>query len=88
VVETTLPSIQEEVAELEPTKVLKSRTRGGTSEAASTQPRPRISKKRRTVRKLKESQYIKDESCNAHLDYFNYLIYLKSLEYIYIFYEM
>ena len=61
-VETTLPSIQEEVAELEPVQVLKSRTRGGTSEAVSTQPGPRIQKKRRTVRKLKESQYIEDES--------------------------
>jgi len=67
VVETTLPLIQEEVDELEPFKVLKSRTRGGTVEAASTQPGPRIQNKRRTVRKLKESQYIEDESTEIEM---------------------
>ena len=46
---SAMPTIQEEAVELEPTKILNKRTRGGTSNASSTSipPQPTIPKKKR-----------------------------------------
>jgi len=59
-----MPTIQEEVEDLEPVKIIEQRTRGkkyvGLSGSIPVQPK--ISKKKRTsVRKLRESQYILQE---------------------------
>jgi len=61
---SAMPTIQEEVEDLEPVKIIEQRTRGkkyvGSSGFISVQPK--ISKKKRTsVRKLRESQYILQE---------------------------
>jgi len=59
VVGSAMPTIQEEVQDLEPMKVLNTRTRGGTSttSSASIPPQPSIPKKKRkhSIRKLKVS---------------------------------
>ncbi|XP_039683825.1 uncharacterized protein [Medicago truncatula] len=56
-IESTLPEIQEEVADLGPVEVLSTRTRGGSSGAAS-QPKPKVHKKgKKQIRKLKMSKY-------------------------------
>ena len=73
VAEPILPTIQEEVEDLEPVKILDKRTRGGTSvgssEAVSAQPKPRIHKKRRCVRKMKVSDYVwQEEEVKARTD--------------------
>ena len=63
--EPVAPKIQEEVADLEPVKVLEKRTRGGSSEAAS-QPKKKVRKQvKRTLRKLVESKYTEEEDVQA-----------------------
>ena len=57
VVELALPTIQEEISDLEPIKILEKRTRGGSSEVASSQPKPNVQKKKRIVRKMRVSDY-------------------------------
>jgi len=59
-----LPTIQEEVEDLEPVKIIEQRTRGKkfVGSSGSIPVQPKISKKKRTsVRKLRESQYILQE---------------------------
>jgi len=59
-----MPTIQEEVKDLEPVKVLDKRTRGSkfVGSSRSIPAQPKIQKKKRTlVRKLKESQYVLEE---------------------------
>ena len=62
---SAMPTIQEEVMDLEPVKVLNKRTRGGASFASSLpmSPQPIIHKKKRkhVVRKMKVSSYVTDE---------------------------
>jgi len=62
------PSIQEEVEDLEPVKVLEKRTRGsesvGSSGSIPAQPKIHL-KKRSTVRKMKESQYVLQEEAEV-----------------------
>lgn len=65
VVEPSLPTIQEEDSKLEPAKILWKRTSGGPSEDASTQPKPKVHKKRRTVRKMKVSEYVVQEDAKV-----------------------
>jgi len=70
IVEPVLPTIQEEVEDLEPVKVLDKRTRGGktfgSSEVVPVQPQSKIHKKRRTtIRKMKESQYVLQEDADV-----------------------
>lgn len=65
VVEPSLPTIQEEASKLEPAKILCKRTRGGPSEDASTQPKPKVHKKRRTVRKMKVFEYVVQEDAKV-----------------------
>jgi len=65
VVGPAVPSLQEEVEDLEPAKILNKRTRSGKS-AETSQPlpdQPSIPKKKRKhgVRKLKESRYVEEE---------------------------
>ena len=65
-VEPVLPTIQEEVEDLEPVKVLDKRTRGeksvGSLEVVSVQQHSKIHKKKRsTIRTMKESQYVLQE---------------------------
>jgi len=67
VVEPTLPTIKEEVADLGPVKILDKRTRGGSSEAATFQPKPKIQKKKRNVRKLKVSTYDEQEDVEVEV---------------------
>ena len=67
VIEHALPTIQEEIVELKPVEVLGSRTRGVTSEVVPTQSRPRIQRKKRTVRKMKVSQYVVDEDAEVEM---------------------
>jgi len=60
-----VPSIQEEVRDLEPAKILNKRTRSGKS-AKTSQPlpaQPSIPKKKRkhVIRKLKELRYVAEE---------------------------
>ena len=59
-IELVLPTIQEEVADLELVKVLEKRTRGGTLEAVPIQPKLNIQKKKkkRSIRKMKVSKYV------------------------------
>jgi len=64
VVGPALPTIQEEVEDLEPVKVLNQRTRGKkyVGSSGSIPAQPKITKKKRTpVKKLKESTYILQE---------------------------
>jgi hypothetical protein len=60
-----VPSIQDEVQDLEPAKILNRRTRSGKSVGSSQSlpPQPSILKKKRkhSVRKLKESTYVMEE---------------------------
>jgi len=69
VVESTLSSIQEEVADLEPVKVLDKRTRGGTTvgslKATSSKPKQKVQKKRRHVRKMTVSDYVSQEDAEV-----------------------
>ena len=67
VVESTLPTIQEEDVELEPAKILSKRTRGGTSSGSSeVVPAPfKIPKKKRYVRKMKVSNYVLQEDAEV-----------------------
>lgn len=62
VTEPTLPAIQDEVADLGPVEVLSTRTRGGSSGAAS-QKKPKDLKKKgkKQIRKLKVSTYTEEE---------------------------
>jgi len=55
IAEPALPAIQEEVFDLEPVKILEKRTRGGSSEVASSQPISIVQKKRRTIKKMRVS---------------------------------
>lgn len=56
-IESTLPEIQDEVADLGPVEVLSTRTRGGSSGAAS-QPKPKVhTKGKKQIKKLKMSKY-------------------------------
>jgi len=49
-----MPTFQDEVQDLEPAKILKKRTRGGTSIGSSgaIPPQPKIQKKKKQVRKM------------------------------------
>ena len=61
---SAMPTIQEEVEDLEPVKIIEQRTRGKkyVGSSGSIPVQPKISKKKRTsVRKLRESQYILQE---------------------------
>jgi len=61
---SAMPTIQEEVEDLEPVKIIEQRTGGKKSvgSSGSIPVQPKISKKTRTsVRKLRESQYILQE---------------------------
>jgi len=64
-VRSGMPTIQEEVQDLDPVKVLNKRARSGTSTASSQSlpPQPSISKKKRkhNVRKIKASTYVTEE---------------------------
>jgi len=62
VVEPALPSIQEEVADLQPVKILNKRTRGGTSEVAA--PKPLTSTQKKVKRQSKEDKKV--EGVNLH----------------------
>ena len=69
-----MPTIQEEVLDLEPMKVLNKRTRGGTSTESSLSMfrQPTIHKKKRkhVIRKRKVSDYVieKDDQIEAATD--------------------
>jgi len=60
-----VPSIQEEVQDLEPTKILNQRTRSSksveTSQPLSAQPIIPKKKRKHAIRKLKESRYVAEE---------------------------
>jgi len=61
---SAMPTIQEEVEDLELVKIIEQRTRGkkSVSSSGSIPVQPKIGKKKRTlVRKLRESQYILQE---------------------------
>lgn len=62
-----LPTIQEEVADLEPAKVLSKRTRGEASDATSSQPNIKVPKKKRGVRKMKVSNYVLQEDAEVEV---------------------
>jgi len=68
VVGPALPTIQEEVEDLELVKVLDKRTRGGTSTGSSgvIPPQPKIQKKK-NVRKLKVSDYVLQEDAKIEV---------------------
>ena len=65
IIEPALPTIQEEVADLKPVEVLKTRTGGGTSVAAPTQSKPKNEKKKRSIRKMKVSKYVEEEDADV-----------------------
>jgi len=69
VIEPALPTIQEEVVELKPVEVLKTRTRGATSEAVPTQSKPKIQKKKKSIRKMKVSKYVEEEDAEMEETY-------------------
>jgi len=60
-----VPSIQEEVQDLEPAKILNKRTRSGksteTSQPLSSQPSIPKKKIKHAIWKLKESRYVAEE---------------------------
>jgi len=62
---TAIPTIQEEVEDLEADKILPKRTRSGkaaaTSKSAPDQPSTPKRKRKTVMRKLKESRYVEDE---------------------------
>jgi len=66
VVGPALPTIQEEVADVELVKVLKKkRTRGGCSDVVTSQLNPKIQKKRRCIRKMKVFDYVVQEEAEV-----------------------
>jgi len=58
-------TIQEEVSDLEPVKILQKGTRGGSSEIASSQLEPKAQKKRITIRKMEVSDYVLQEDAEV-----------------------
>jgi len=64
IVVAALPTIQKEVEDLEPVKVLDKRTRGGKAVVGSSgaiPAQPKIQKKKKNVRKMKVSEYVLQE---------------------------
>ncbi|RHN60523.1 hypothetical protein MtrunA17_Chr4g0026751 [Medicago truncatula] len=68
IVGSTIPTIQEEVEDLEPAKILPKRTRSGKSAASSQsaldQPSFPKKKRRQAIRKLKVADYVMEEEDN------------------------
>jgi len=65
VIEPSLPIIHKEIADLGPVEVLNKRTKGETSEATASQPKAKAHKKGKKIRKMKVSQYVKEENAQV-----------------------
>ena len=65
VVKPSLPTIQEEVNDMEPAKILSKRTRCEASNATSSQLKLKVPKKKRGIRKMKVSYYVLQEDAEV-----------------------